>query len=160
MLRRNPPVQRWADTGDVFQNAALRILRALEDTQVADTREFFNLAAAIIRRELIDLARHFYGPQGIGANHASNAPRDANSVLDVGTRADDPADLDRWAALHEAAESLPAEEREVFGLTFYHDWTQQQIAELFGVDERTVRRRLRRAVEALSEALGGQLPGD
>src|SRR5262245_52666384 len=68
MLRRYPAVQRWADTGDVFQNAALRLLRALESTPVADTRGFFNLAAAVIRRELIDLARHFQGPHGVGAN--------------------------------------------------------------------------------------------
>ena len=29
-----------------------------------------------IRRELIDLARHYYGPQGAGAHHASQGPSD------------------------------------------------------------------------------------
>jgi RNA polymerase sigma-70 factor (ECF subfamily) len=160
MLRRNPSVGRWTESSDVFTNASLRLLRALEKVDVADTRGFFNLASAVIRRELIDLARHFYGPRGLGANHASNhAPAGGSPAPEPPAR-DDAADLDRWAALHEAAEKLPAEEREVFGLTFYHDWTQQQIAELFGVDERTVRRRLRRAVEALGGALGGELPGD
>src|SRR5262249_31686133 len=30
--------------------------------------------------------------------------------------------LERWAAFHEAVETLPAEQREVVGLTFYHGW--------------------------------------
>lgn len=49
--------------------------------------------------------------------------------------------------------------REAFGLAFYHGWEQKQVAELFGVDGRTVRRRYRAAVEKLTEALGGELPG-
>lgn len=159
MLKRHAPVGRWVEEWDVFQNAALRLLRALEGTDVADTQAFFNLAAAVIRRELIDLARHFHGPQGVGANHASRPPGDHDSpVPEPAASISDPGELDRWAALHEAVERLPPEEREVFGLTFYHDWPQAKIAELFGVDERTVRRRWRRAVESLSAALGGQLP--
>lgn len=156
MLRGFPSVKRWEDTADVYQNAALRLLRALETVPVADTREFFNLAASVIRRELIDLARHFRGPHGLGANHDSRAA----DVLPVAAPSADVATLDRWTALHEAAERLPAEEREVFGLRFYHDWSQEQIAELFGVDVRTVGRRWKRAAEAIQAALGGQLPGE
>jgi RNA polymerase sigma-70 factor (ECF subfamily) len=159
MMRRNPAVRRWAEDGDVFQGAAVRLLRALETAPVADTAAFFNLAAAVIRRELVDLARHFYGPRGVGANHDSVRPGDGRAVPDP-PAPDDADDLDRWAAFHAAVEGLPAEEREAFGLTFYHGWAQAQIAELFGVDERTVRRRVRRAVEALGTALGDRLPAD
>jgi DNA-directed RNA polymerase specialized sigma24 family protein len=146
MLRGYPAVRQQFETADVFQGASIRLLRALEATPVADTRQFFNLAAAIIRRELIDLARRPRGPRG------GNGPGDGP---DVG---DDPAALDRWCALHEAVENLPAEEREVFGLTFYHGWTQDRIADLFGVDVRTVRRRWRAAADALHKTLGGDLP--
>jgi RNA polymerase sigma-70 factor (ECF subfamily) len=66
--------------------------------------------------------------------------------------------LERWTAFHEAVERLPAEEREVVGLVFYHGWAKVQIAELFGVDERTVRRWWRSACVRLNEALGGELP--
>jgi RNA polymerase sigma factor (sigma-70 family) len=55
-------------------------------------------------------------------------------------------------------DQLPIEEQEVVGLTFYNGWTQAQIADLFGVDERTVRRRWRSACLTLSEALGGRFP--
>ena len=160
MLRRHPAVARWADAEDVVQNAAVRLLRALDVVPVADTRAFFGLSATIMQRELIDLARHFHGPLGVGANHDSVAPRPGGPTSpDRPAHDPDPGDLDRWAALHAAAEQLPADEREVFGLTFYHGWKQEQIAELFGVDVRTVRRRLRRAAEALEAAIGG-FPGE
>src|SRR3954469_15290100 len=68
MLRGYPQVRRWAETGDVLQNALLRLLRALEVVRPESTRDFFNLAAVQIRRELIDLARHFQGPQGEAAH--------------------------------------------------------------------------------------------
>jgi RNA polymerase sigma factor (sigma-70 family) len=161
MLRKYPAVRRWTETGDVFVAAALKLLKALEKVPVADTRAFFGLAARIIRNELIDLARHFLGPRGIGANHGSVAGLDpAAGPPEPTAPADDPADLERMAALHAAVEDLPAEEREVIGLMYYHGWTQVQIGELLGVDERTVRRWYRRAVELLAKMLGDDFPAD
>ncbi len=57
MLREFPNVRRLADTGDVFQGAILRLLRSLRqlDPPPATMREFLGLAAAHIRRELLDL---------------------------------------------------------------------------------------------------------
>src|SRR6266436_2863883 len=57
MLRRFPAVRRWEQTGDVMQNALLRLLRALEEVEPASVRDFFGLAAEQMRRELLDLAR-------------------------------------------------------------------------------------------------------
>jgi RNA polymerase sigma-70 factor (ECF subfamily) len=71
MLRRFPQVQRWAQSEDVLQNALLRLLRSLQNLKPASVREFMGLAALEMRRELLTLARHFYSPHGIGANHAS-----------------------------------------------------------------------------------------
>src|SRR5919198_516540 len=71
LLAAYPTVRRWEQTDDVVQNATLRLLRALEHVSPADPRQFFGLAAEQIRRELIDLARHYYGPHGLGANYAS-----------------------------------------------------------------------------------------
>ncbi len=39
---------------------------------IPDTLDYFRLAAATIRRELIDLSRRHFGPHGIGANHAKS----------------------------------------------------------------------------------------
>jgi RNA polymerase sigma factor (sigma-70 family) len=54
-------------------------------------------------------------------------------------------------------DELPIEEREVVGLVFYHGWTQVRIAELFNVDERTIRRRWSNACERLRELIGDDL---
>src|SRR5947209_2117063 len=66
MLRDFPGVRRWAQTGDVLQSALVRLLRALAEVRPASAREFLGLAAEQIRRELLDLARHYYGPRGPG----------------------------------------------------------------------------------------------
>jgi RNA polymerase sigma-70 factor (ECF subfamily) len=159
MLRRFPGVRRWADTGDVLQNATMRLLRALKEVRPADTRQFIGLAAEQMRRELLDLTRHFYGREGVGANHASVVrTADSDAAGTPPDRADDADELERWCAFHEAVADLPVEEREVVGLVFYHGWTQAQIAELFGVDVRTVRRRWQSACLRLAEWVGGKLP--
>jgi RNA polymerase sigma factor (sigma-70 family) len=160
MLRRFPGVRRWAETGDVLQGSTLRLLRALQEVRPDSTRHFFNLAATQMRRELLDLSKHFYGPLGAGANHASVAHQTDSQAqaCEPPDRGDDVREVERWCAFHEAVEQLPAEEREVIGLKVYHGWKPAQIAELFQVDERTVRRWWRAACVRLTDALGGQLP--
>src|SRR5437660_12900850 len=74
MLRDYPGVRRWEQTDDVLQNALLRLCRALRDVTPPTARDYFRLAALQIRRELLDLARHYYGPHGHGARHASVTP--------------------------------------------------------------------------------------
>src|SRR5262245_330879 len=76
MLKGYPGVRRWEETDDVMQNAVLRLCRALADVTPPTARDYFRLAALQVRRELLDLARHYYGPQGAGAHHASHAPGD------------------------------------------------------------------------------------
>jgi RNA polymerase sigma-70 factor (ECF subfamily) len=141
MLGQFPRVQRWAETGDVLQGALLRLLRSLEVVPLSSTREFFRLAAEQIRRELLDLARHYYGPRGLGANHASQAGTETGPTPEPIDTTDEPSELEKWCLFHEAVERLPAEEREVVGLIYYHGWSTAEVAELFGVSERTVRRR-------------------
>jgi RNA polymerase sigma-70 factor (ECF subfamily) len=155
MLRRFPRVRRWAQTDDVLQSALLRLLRALREVRPANTREFFALAATQISRELLDLARHFYGPQGEGANHASLPARNGQPgpECEPADEGDDPEDLERWCTFHREVERLPKEEREVVGLIYYHGWTQTQVAELLRIGERTVRRRWEAALVKLHQAL-------
>jgi RNA polymerase sigma-70 factor (ECF subfamily) len=158
MLRGFPNVRGWADTADVLQGSLLRLLNTLRRLQPASTRHFFNLAAEHVRRELLDLARHY---QREWAARRPAGQRASDGHDDGLAQVADPAaqeDLETWCSFHEAVEQLPPEEREVVGLTFYHDWKRSQIAELFGVDERTVRRRWQAACLTLSRRLGDQLP--
>jgi RNA polymerase sigma factor (sigma-70 family) len=142
MLHRYPSVGRWVEAEDVLQGSLMRLLRALESVQPTSTRAFFGLAAEQMRRELLDLGWHFYGPQGDGANLASvgddaGASRPRFEPPETG---DDDGDFDRWCRFHQEVEKLPGQEREVVGLIYYHGWTQVQVAELFQVNVRTVRR--------------------
>jgi RNA polymerase sigma-70 factor (ECF subfamily) len=159
MLQRYPDVHRWADTGDVLQNALLRLLRALEDVRPGSVRDFFGLAAEQMRRELLDLARHFHGPHGLAAHHESHAPDGTSSgPADPPASEEDAEELERWTAFHEGVAGLPAEEREVVGLIFYHGWTQSAVAELLQISERTVRRRWESALRTLRGALKDPAP--
>jgi RNA polymerase sigma-70 factor (ECF subfamily) len=153
MLHGFPGVHRWADTDDVLQNSLLRLLRSLEQVRPASTRAFFGLAAEHIRRELLDLARHYYGPEGSGAHHTSHLLPGDGTASEPVAPAVAPEDLERWCAFHQAVERLPAVERETVGLVYYHGWTQEQIAELFQVSVRTVRRRWEVALVRLHNAL-------
>jgi len=162
MLGRFPGVRRWEDTDDVFQNAAMRLHRALAAMQVESPRSIMALAATQLHRELIDLARRHNGPSSYAANHGTNVlPASAGeSVPDQHIDRYPAAEtsLDRWTLFHEAIASLPDEEREIFHLVWYLGADQKTIAALLGCSERTVKYRWRSAREAVRAALDGQPP--
>lgn len=145
MLQGYPGVRAAADTSDVLQNTFLRLLAALHKVRPESTRDFFQLAAYLTRQELIDLLRR------CSRRHTEALPP---AVVDPGPA---PDHLDAWLHFHQAVEQLPAVEREVVSLAFYHGWPQAQIAEVLGVDVRTVRRRWAAGCLALRELLGDQL---
>jgi RNA polymerase sigma-70 factor (ECF subfamily) len=160
MLRGYPGVKRWAETDDVLQSALMRLLRALQQVRPATPKEYFALAALQIRRELLDLARHYFGPQGLGANHASNAVSDGPPAPDRPDTASEPSKLAEWCEFHRVIEDLPEQEREVVGLIYYHGLTQAEAAELLQVNIRTVQRRWHAALVRLHKYLkSGWLEG-
>jgi RNA polymerase sigma-70 factor (ECF subfamily) len=155
MLRRYPDVAHWEETGDLLQNAVLRLLRALHDVEPTSVRDFFGLAAEQMRRELLDLARRYHAQRVQGFRQAV-IPDGSNSggpAPEPQAVADDPEDLERWCAFHEAVERLPVEQREVVGLHYYHGWTQAEVAEHLGMSKRTVQRHWAAAMLTLHELL-------
>jgi RNA polymerase sigma-70 factor (ECF subfamily) len=147
-------VRRWVETDDVLQNALLRLLATLRSVQPQTLRDFFGLVSLQIRRELLDLARHFYGPEGIGANHDSHLPAGSNSSggHDPADVRQQPATLAEWRELHELMDRLPDAEREVVGLLFYQGLSQAEAAEVLNVSLRTVQRRWHDALCRLHRA--------
>ena len=113
MLRRYPHVRRWEQTDDLLQAALVRLHRSLAEVRPETVRHFDNLAATQIRRELIDLARSYYGPEGLGANHHTDGTDPGGRLAQVGDGSGRPESLEEWVAFHEAVERLPVEEREV-----------------------------------------------
>jgi RNA polymerase sigma factor (sigma-70 family) len=164
MLKTYPGVGRWEQTDDVLQNALIRLDRALKAVAPPTARDFFRLAAAQIRRELIDLARRFSGPEGLGARHSTRHEAGGNNNTSVrpdepvAQTTQDPIRLATWTEFHRLAELLPDDERETFELLWYQGLTQGEAASVVGVSERTIARRWVAVRLKLTDALGGELP--
>ena len=156
MFSRYPRLRRWEQTDDVFQNAMLRLHRSLNEVRPDSARAFLGLAAVQIRRTLLDLARHHFGPGGDAAKHHSDPS--AAALNQKATHQERPETLAEWARFHEIIEALPREEREVFHLVWYDGMSQKQVAELLRMSQRTVRRRVHAARLAIYEALRGEEP--
>ena len=160
MLRDFPRLRRWEQTEDVFQQAALRLYRSLTDVKPDSVSGFFALAATQIRRTLLDLARHHFGPQGQAAHHHSedNLFGDGRGLVDKPDLALQPESLEEWAQFHAAVGLLPDEARQVFEMVWYGGMEQSEIATLLAVSVPTVKRRWRSARLWLQKALSGQSP--
>lgn len=159
MFHARRDLRRWEQTDDVFQNAMLRLHRALSDVRPESVRHFFNLATVMIRRTLLDLAKHHLGPQGQASKHHTDgqpADEEGGSLHD---RAEQPENLEGWSAFHAQVEALPDEEKEVVGLLFYEGLTQQEAATVLGVSLRTVKRRWLSARCLLRQLLNEPEPG-
>jgi RNA polymerase sigma-70 factor (ECF subfamily) len=156
MLRRYPRLRRWEQTGDVLQNAVLRLYRSLAAIKPESPRQFYGLAAAQLRRELIDLGRHHFGPEGAAGKHLSD---DHSEMVANAAEADgEPSTLADWTEFHEMAHRLPEAEREVFDLLWYEGVSQKEAADLLNVTERTIKARWRSTKLILRRLLRDEAP--
>ncbi len=158
MLKNHPHLRRWEQTDDVFQSAAIRLHQSLSKVRPETAQQFFGLAATQIRRTLIDLARHHFGPEGHAAKHQTDAGKFGDMLQAQPDRTVEPGSLEAWAAFHAAVDGLPADEREAFDLVWYGGTTQREAAEILQISERTVIRRLNRARTQIRRATEGNRP--
>jgi RNA polymerase sigma-70 factor (ECF subfamily) len=162
MLRDYPSVHRWEQTDDVLQNAMLRLWRALEDVRPATARDFCGLATLQMRRELVDLARHYFGPHGLGAHHVTEAPpvegvAPKHPPPAAGSSCN-PAHLAAWTDFHHQVTQLPANHRAAFEARWYLNLRHAEAAELLGVSVSTIIRDYQAACRRLNEVFKGELP--
>lgn len=163
MLRNYPHLRRWEQTEDIFQTAVMKLYRSLSAVRPVSVREFFGLAVVQIRRTLIDLARHHFGPEGEAAHHHSDrmVPSDGGDKLssrEPVSRTCRPETLAQWSEFHALIDRLPPSERDVFHLTWYAGLPQKDIAELLQISLPTVQRRWYSAQLKLYELLQGESP--
>jgi RNA polymerase sigma-70 factor (ECF subfamily) len=159
MLRGFPALRQWEDTSDVFQNVLCRLDRALREVPLTSPADLLCLSAALIRRELIDLSRHHFGPEGEGRHR--QPPGQAAAVAaapEPADSSDDPYHLALWGEFHGYIAALDAPERQLFELLYYQGLTQPEAAALLGVTERTLRRRWQGARLRLMERFGQECP--
>jgi len=148
MMGRYPKLRRWEESDDVLQTVVIRLHQSLEEVRPDSVPQLMKLAATQIRRTLIDLVRHYFGPEGIGTRHHSDAidsshsAHQAVSQTQKGT-AEEPETLEQWLIFHESVEQLAADERQIFELIWYGNMTQQQVSKLLDISPSTVKRRMR-----------------
>jgi len=160
MLRSFDRLRRWEQTDDVLQNAVLRLHRSLAKVQPESSQDFFRLAALHIRRALIDLSRHYFGPRGMGRHQLSGMGGEGDRPLECSELTDEPSQLQGWTEFHTAVDELPVPEGRVFSLRWFGGMKTSEIAAVERISERTVKRRWRRASLLLYRACGGEMPGE
>jgi RNA polymerase sigma factor (sigma-70 family) len=131
----------WRTT-DVASEVRVRLAKALQSVEVTDVHHFFCLAALKVRQLLLDLVRRL--PRNKPESQAA-APR--------------PDYQDVVARLLELLPSLPEDQYAVLDLEFSLGFETGEIAAALGVDESTVRKRRRRAYDAIARALDETFPG-
>ena len=128
-------------------------LVSARDLRLEDRRHFFAYAAKTMRNIIIDSARERLAERrGGGAEHVTlgDADSDAMQVADTGAS-------DELVRVNEALrelETVDAELAEVVEMRYFGGYSEVEIAELQGVNERTVRRRWDKARAWLFVALG------
>lgn len=162
MIKEFPTIRRWEQTDDVLQRVALRLWKSLGEVKPENSRHFFNLAALQVRRQLIELTRSLEGPLGL-ANNQDSVPL-PTSETQQGQQPEHASDtyessrLASWNEFHQRVEHLPDEEREVFCLMWYQGLSQESIASMLRVSQKTVSRRWQKARRDLYDLLDGHLP--
>lgn len=148
MLRRDyprltkPPLNLQPE--ELLGAVVERLLKALKNAKPGNVRQFFALANQHMRWELNDLARRL--DQQPAAVELLAEPAQGGTSTDSG-----PAPNVR--AFLEAIDALPEDEREALSLVRIQGMTHAEAADVIGVAEKTVQRRLNRAILLLTEKL-------
>ena len=143
-----PPVN--LETDELLGGVVAGLLTALRTTRPQNVRHFFALARQHMRWQLNDVARRL-DEQPVAAALAESGvaapPSSCDSCLTPDGR-----------RILGAIEGLPEPEREAFELVRIQGLTHGEAAEVVGVSERTVQRRLNQARVLLAERLADLCP--
>jgi RNA polymerase sigma factor (sigma-70 family) len=142
-----PPANLQTD--EMLSSVVDRMLKALREVRPTTVRQFFALANQHMRWELNDLARRLDKETPAAQLNESlvASPESSDSQLSPNTR-----------RILQAIEHLPEEEREAFDLIRIQNLTQPEAAEILGISESTLQRRLKRGVVLLTEQLSDLEP--
>ncbi len=153
MFHKYPMLMRWEQTDDIFQNAMIRLHRALKVVNIESEKHFLNLAAVQIRRELLDLVRKYKAECSFAAHHHTDSlnPLVEGGLIALQTSQEN--DLEKWTEFHQMVDKLPQEEKDVVDLLWYQSLDQAKASELLGISNRTLRRRWQSARIKLFEVL-------
>lgn len=145
-LTREPA---YLDADDLLSAVVERLLKALRNVRPQSVRQFFALANKHIRWELNDLARK------IDQQHAVPLGTLEPVAPSIQTTQ---GETHAFRRILDAIDALPDDEREVFEFIRIQGMSHAEAAELLGVSEKTVQRRIRRSVLLLADSLRDLAP--
>ena len=148
-------VEGQADSSDLFQETQVRLWQTLQAMTPESPRHFLNIAAQIMRQELIDLLRRakVRRHQALTPGGSGGSDHQDDGVAPPGTLTDEPGRMAVWTEFHKRVEQLPPDLKEVFSLVWYQGLSKPEVAELIGVSVRTVYRHWTEACDRLGELL-------
>jgi RNA polymerase sigma factor (sigma-70 family) len=152
LLRSYPRLARPPmnlETDDMLSSVVDRLLKALREVRPTNVRQFFALANRHMRWELNDMARRLdkKTPAAELTEAVVASPASSDSQLSPNSR-----------RILEAIDNLPEEEREAFDLIRIQNLTQPEAAEILGISESTLQRRLKKGLLLLTEQLSDLEP--
>lgn len=137
------------ESDDLVGAIVERLIKAMRNVRPPHVREFFALTMKHVRWELNGLVRE------LDAQRYEPLPSDV-------TARESQASDERFSPLGhhilEAIHGLPQSDQDIFNLVRLHGMTQRDAAQVLGISERTVERRLKRILPRLWAELGGLQP--
>lgn len=162
MLRPEDRVRRWVDSGDLLAEMQIRLLKAIQN-EIPDSGEMFlKLASAHMSWALLDFARRFFGPEGLGTQHQSDQPvagsrQSGVSLVDRLIDESTPSAMaqanESRLMLLEAIDALPEKQAEAIRLCFLMGETVRDAARILETSESAVSKRLKLAKIKLGRLL-------
>ena len=101
MFRGFPSLRGFIEWEDVLQNVLVRLLRALRQIEPASMQEFFALAGAHVRRELLNQACK---RKKVSARQAGLSANSERTFFDAPLAEESAAELDQWSRFHQEVE--------------------------------------------------------
>jgi RNA polymerase sigma-70 factor (ECF subfamily) len=142
------------DTGDVVQEAMIRVFRKLDAFEYKNEGAFFSWICTATERVLIDLIRHSTRQRRDSGKEvsldATHAPQPAAPADDPGERV---LEQDEVLRVMEGLDRLPEAQRRAILYREYGRLSWKELGEAIGVSYVTARRRYMEAVAALSRIL-------
>lgn len=131
---------------DLLGSVVERMMKAMRNVRPPTVRHFFALANMHLRWELNDLARRL-------DQKASAVQQLPESIAYRAAQLDESNAGPNLRMIFDAVESLPEEEREAFQLVKLQGLSKSEAAEVIGVSEKTVHRRVMRSILYLTRRL-------
>jgi RNA polymerase sigma-70 factor (ECF subfamily) len=151
-----PALHGRHDLESVVSEVWMRLAGALEMTRPETVEGFFGLVFLKVRQVLLDMAQ---SQRRLDARQAQTPPdgagSDALADLDLPDTTYDPPRLALLTEFHQQIEKLPDDQRRVFELHYYGDFSQADIAQMLGVHKKQVSRLWLAATGKLAAWLDG-----